>query len=126
MFNGYLLKLDGRVLPLKFIQPSTYSCAPNQTLDEDSYTDADGVLRRNILPHKRTKIEFNTPHIYERNMTELRTFIQKRDKVTVEYFNTSTGLYASGAFYLVDPEFTIAKIDNDIVYEPIRIALIEY
>ena len=126
MFNGYLLKLDGRVLPLKFIQPSTYSCAPNQTLDDDSYRDGDGVLRRNILPHKCTKIEFNTPYMYESNIAELRSFMQKKDKVTVEYFNTGTGLYASGAFYMVDPEFIIAKIDNDILYEPVRIALIEY
>jgi len=129
MLNGYLLKLDGKIFPLNLMQPSTYTCTPNQILDEDSYTDGDGVLRRKILPHKRTKIEFNTPPMLESNTTELRNLLKNKDKVTAEYFNTGTGQYASGAFYIPDVEFIICKLyieKKDILYDSIRIALIEY
>lgn len=126
MFSGHLLKFDGTILPLKFIQPNTYSCKPNQTLDGDTYTDNDGFLRRSVLPHTRTKIDFYTPPIFESEISELRSFMKKKDSIAVEYFNTGTGQYASGTFYMADPEFIINNIDNDIIYDPIRIALVEY
>lgn len=127
MYNGYLLKFDNVTFPLKYIKADTYECTPNQTLDDDSYPDGDGVLNRKILPHTRSKIEFNTPEVSDSDLSIIRTFLINRKRVNITYYNTLTGNYDNGTFYIPEPTFSIYGIINGrIIYKPIRFALIEY
>ena len=127
MFNSYLLKINGVIFPNKFIVPKTYDTTPNQKQDLDSYLDGNGKLNRTILPHLRTKCEFNTPPIKESKCGELRSFFGDTTTINVEYWNPKKGIYESGVFYAPDFTYTIDNLmNNDILYDKIRIALIEY
>lgn len=131
-FEGWLLKINGRLFPEKYIAHGSYSSTPNQQQDEDSNTDSLGGLVRNVLPHTRTKIEWTTPMIHLAGKQEIQTFFPGsggRIEANVEYWNDEDNAYATGVFYLPDIQFKYYDMDpvnKDIRYQPIRIALIEY
>lgn len=124
-FQGHLLKINGTILPTKFIQ--TYKAAPDQQQDKDSYQDITGELHREVLPHTRSKIEFTTPYLWKSAKEELQSFFPYRKEVSVTYWNDERNEYVSGIFYIPDIEFQVYRIvGNDMEYFPIRVALIEY
>lgn len=131
-FEGWLLKINGRLFPEKYIAHGSYSSTPNQQQDEDSYTDSLGELVRNVLPHTRSKIEWTTPMIHLAGKQEMQTFFpggSGRIKANVEYWNDEDNAYTTGVFYLPDVKFDYYDVDpetKDIRYKPIRIGLIEY
>lgn len=124
-FQGYLLKINGKILPSEFTQ--TYKVTPDQKQDKDSYQDITGKVHREVLPHTRSKIEFTTPYIWKNKKEELQSFFSDRVEVSVTYWNDERNEYASGIFYIPDIEFQVYRIvGNDVEYFPIRVALIEY
>jgi len=125
-YQGYLLKVNGVIFPNDLISHGSFSVAPNQRQDLDSYRDSTGYLHRNILPHKVTKIEFTTKLLHEVDKMALESHLQNRDEFTLEYWNNG---YQTGTFYCPDPKFEVYDIDKvskDIRYRPVRIAMIEY
>lgn len=125
-YQGYLLKVNGVIFPNNLIAFGSFSITPSQRQDQDSYRDSTGYLHRNILPHKVTKIEFNTKLLHESNKEELENILQGRDEFTLEYWNSG---YQTGTFYSPDLKFDVYDIDKvsgDIRYKPVRIAMIEY
>lgn len=126
-YQGWLLKFEGRIFPMKFIAHHSYDATPNQIQDEDSYQDGDGKLHRNILPHNRSKIEWNTPFMHLADKQEMQSYFPDRKKMVVEYWNDETNSYTEGEFYVPDIKFTYYDAqETDIRYNPIRIAMIEY
>ena len=122
-------------IPLKYIKVEEYKVTPDMMLDLDSYRQETGVLWRQVLDHKVTKIEFTTPHLYEADVTALLTIIQngytnaKSHREKIRYYNPYTQSYKEATVYVPDIEFNINHIDEDkgtILYNPIRIAFIEY
>jgi hypothetical protein len=126
-FNGYYLKINGTIFPNEFIVVESFVADPEQTLQDDAYTDGDGYLHISDLPHTRTKIEFNTPDKFSEAQNEvLRTYLTDMRNATVEYWNPKRGTYRTGIFYISDISYTIKyQIGDMIYYNPIRIALIE-
>lgn len=126
-FLGYMLKVGDNVFPTKFIALESWDSSPDQRTDQDSYTDGNGELVRNILPHTRTKITFETPdELHLADKIELQSYLN-RDSTTLEYWNDQTNSYVSGNFYIADPTFSIKRItDSDIIYEKIKLEIIEY
>lgn len=129
-FEGWLLKVDGKEFPTDYIAADTYTSTPDQKTDIDDYTDNDGVFHRNVLPAKATKIEFDIKPIrlYDRNIVQ-GLFPSNADSCTVEYWNDLTMSYQTGTFYVPDISFQIYMIykeTKDILYQPTRIAFIEY
>lgn len=126
-FLGYMLKVGDNVFPTKFIALESWDSSPDQRTDQDSYTDGNGTLVRNILPHTRTKISFETPdelHLVDK--IELQSYFN-RDNTTLTYWNDQTNSYIAGNFYIADPTFSIKRIDdNDIIYGKIKLEIIEY
>lgn len=125
-YQGYLLKVNGVIFPNNLIAFGSFSITPNQRQDQDSYRDSTGYLHRNILPHKVTKIEFNTKLLHESDKADLETILQGRDEYVLEYWNSG---YQTGTFYSPDLKFDMYDIDKmsgDIRYKPVRIAMIEY
>ena len=85
------------------------------------------MLHRNILPHKRSKVEFETIRMHLADKTEFQSYFLSRDKMFVKYWNDELNAYATGTFYVPDIAFKIYRIQgNDIEYNSLRIALIEY
>ncbi len=127
-FEGYLIKINGTAFPNSYILMDSYDSSPNQLMDDDSYTDGDGKLHRNVLPHTRSKLEFNTvPKLTLADKMAIQSFIPTRVKLTVKYWNDESNTYKSGEFYVPDITFPIHDITaTDIIYNSTRIAFIEY
>lgn len=126
-FAGYFLKINGTTFPNYLIAIESLIITPDQIMDDDSFIDLTGKLQRSILPHTRSKIEFNTPTLDQASNIELQSFFSNMVTLNVEYFNPKTGAYKTGVFYAPDIDFTINyNIGGNIYYNPIRIALIEY
>lgn len=65
-------------LSYKYIQPNgALTITPNQMQDLDSYVNGDGYLKRKVLKHSRTKIEWNTPYLTYEDKCKLILAIRK-------------------------------------------------
>jgi len=130
-FEGWLLKMNGKVFPNELIALESYKCTPDQIMDLDPYRDGSGELHRNVLPHTATSIEFSTTHLRLRDADRLNGFVTHgiRVKCEIEYWNPNTSSYKAGAFYISDIPYEIVNVDEkrkDILYKPIKITLTEY
>ena len=127
-FKGYLLRNTavGKI-PLSFIKANSYSSSPNQQSDRNTYVDEQGLLHRDVLPHTSTKIEFETVPMNLNQKIQFQKFFPNRTVVELEYWNDETNDYEIGNFYVPTIEFSVYAVwGNDIRYNPIRVAFIEY
>lgn len=133
-FNGILLQIGNSEI-VKFIKQESYKISPAQRQDRDSFINTQGGLNRNVLPHTRSKIEINTIPMDNTKMAELWGIIRANyiseleRKVPLTYYRQDTDDYASGAFYIPDPQFPIKRIDrehNKIFYDSMTLKFIEY
>lgn len=126
-FAGYLLKVNGNIIPMKYIAHKSYRTTPNTIIDLDAYRDADGRMHRSPLPHTVSSIEFNTPYIHLNEKMALQDLLPSRKILAIQYWNDETNTYTSGDFYIPDVTYEIYGVDgNDILYSPIAYKFIEY
>lgn len=126
-FSGYLIKVGSNNIPNRFISLKSYKSTPNRQQDLDSYRDANGYLKRNILPHTATTIQFSTPYLRLADKQALQAFLPSRKKLSLTYWNDETNAYATGDFYIPDVEYAIYSVTaTDIIYMPIAYEFIEY
>lgn len=141
-FEGYLLKFGDQQLENRFIAYENYKVTPDQRLEVEAYRDANGLLHRITAPQTKTKIEFNTRSGINLN-EKIQMFNQinkglvneptsrHQRKYSINYWDDENNIYKSGIFYMPDVEYTIRVIledgiNSNIIYNPIRIAFIEY
>ena len=134
-FNGYLISIGGAGLPYKYISAESYKCHPDQRMESSAKRVSTGVLHRVTCEHTATKIEWETPALWDSDMRALTGIFdanwvnQQERKINVTYYDTWTNQHKTGTFYMPDPEQTILRVDaanHRILYAPMRIALIEY
>lgn len=135
-FEGWILKLGTQVFPHEYIKRSGYKGTPNQRLENDPWSDLKGYLHRDVLPHYRTKIEFETVDDLElaekieiQNIINSAMINKTERKCNITYWNDETNTYVQANVYIPDIEFTVNEIDKRrklMFYSSIRIALIEY
>ena len=127
-FKGYLLRNTAvGKMPLSFIKANSYSSTPNQVSDKNTYTDENGELQRDPLPHTSTKIEFETVPMKLNQKIQFQKYLPSRTVVELEYWNDETNDYEIGKFYVPSITFPVYAVwGNDILYNPIRVAFIEY
>jgi len=126
MYNGYLLKINGTTFPNRLIKVETYKVTPKQKQSIDSYVDGDGYFHQTVLPHRRSKIEFETPHLGVADTLLINAMFAENDtEANIEYYNPQTDTYHTGKAYLPDITYTIEKTEGGIRYLPLRIAIIE-
>lgn len=126
-FLGYLLKIDGKILPNSYI--TEYAITPDQIQDKDSYQDVEGCLHRDILPHSRSKIEFQTPPLSLTEKMDFQSYFPDRKanpEINIEYWNDMRNEYVNGVFYVPDIQFKLQNVMGVLWYKPFRVALIEY
>lgn len=140
MFDKYFVKIirkgDGAEIPIpnKYISITSYISTPHQRQDLDSYQDNLGRLHRNTLTHTRSKLEWNTPPLTEREILELQNIInsgiinEKERKAKIVHYCFDTHTYEKGEFYIPDITFTPLKINpnGEVLMDKIRLAFIEY
>jgi hypothetical protein len=139
MFDTYFVKVirasDNTAIPIpnKFISLTSYVSTPNQRQDLDSYQDNLGKLHRNTLDHTRSKLEWNTPPLFERELLSLQNILNsgtinaKERKLKIIHYCFDTHTYEQGEFYMPDITFTPLLIRNgEVLMDKVRLAFIEY
>ena len=137
-YNGYLIKVGSWTFPLKYLKYETYKISPNQRIDLDSTVTTSGYLWRQVLPHTRTKVEFDMPYMSMADQKEIMTQIRAawaangttlQRECMVTYYDMETDSYKTMNCYMPDIEWKIRNIDNsspyNINYSETRIAFIE-
>lgn len=139
MFDTYFVKVirasDNTAVPIpnKYISLTSYVSTPNQRQDLDSYQDNWGKLHRNTLDHTRSKLEWNTPPLFERELLSLQNILNsgiinaKERKLKIIHYCFDTHTYEQGEFYMPDITFTPLLIRNgEVLMDKVRLAFIEY
>lgn len=129
-FNGsYFVKVGDYEIPLNIMKIESYKSSSN-VQDLDSYRDADGYLHRNVLEHVAHKIEFETTYLTNAQFRALwngiknnMTNVLHRD-CPLRYYDEESDSYKTGSFYM--PGTMEYPHYNKAIYEPVRIAFIEY
>ena len=131
MYADYDVKLGNDILPREFIKHDSLQVTLN-TLDVDSYRNANGTLVKNTVANK-VKVEFETPYLYMSKKNELMNLISshyinaldRRFYVTV--YVDELDDYKTVLCYLVDPVFKKQQNSpSGIIYQPTRIAFVEF
>ena len=87
------------------------------------------------MSHKATKIEFETPHMTNKEVAALNTLLALhmtdalQRNITIEYYDEESDTYKEANCYMPDIQYKIDHVDNTnniIYYKPIRYAFIEY
>lgn len=139
MFDTYFVKVirasDNTAVPIpnKYISLTSYVSTPNQRQDLDSYQDSLGKLHRNTLEHTRSKLEWNTPPLFERELLSLQNILNsgiinlRERKLKIIHYCFDTHTYEQGEFYMPDITFTPLLIRNgEVLMDKVRLAFIEY
>lgn len=140
MFDKYFVKVVNAStgaetpIPNKFISLSSYVSTPHQRQDLDSFQDNEGRLHRNTLTHTRSKLEWNTPPLRERELKQLQDILNsgiinsKERKLKIIHYCFDTHTYEKSVFYMPDITFTPMKImpNGEVLLNKVRVAFIEY
>ena len=122
----------------RYIAADQLNITPGRAQDLDSYVNANGHLKRNVLKHMRDGIAFSTPDLEYRDMQRLmhifRMGMQQPDciglpekKIRVRYFNEWTDDYDHGFFYVPDVQFQYGGTYKGYpMYLPVSMEFIEY
>lgn len=132
-FQGWMLKFGSKVLSNKFLAYNDYTATPNQRTEVEAYRDLNNLLHRSTSPNFKTKIDFNTRPMWLPDKVEMQSVFasglidRAQRKYNVTYWDDEQNTYKSGVFYMPDIEYKpIRVVGNNILYNKIRIALIEY
>lgn len=132
MFNNYFIKLSNTEIPINYMRVGSYQCT-YETLDLDSFRDANGLLHRTALPSRKVKVEFETPYLYANEMQNLLSLIRNNftdaneQKVSLNAYLPETDDYVTQDAYLVNITFKIEQNSpNGYIYAPTRICFIGY
>lgn len=131
-FDNYLIMVGSYTIPNKYIKYDSWS-STYETLDFDSYRDANGLLHRNALADRKLKVEFSTPYMRKSDWDALMTgirgqFISSTEQsANVKAYIDEIGDYVTQKCYLVNVNPKIAQNSpTGIIYQPTRICFIAY
>lgn len=138
MFEGWLIKFGGVILPNKFILADGWNSTPNQRIDIKAYRDANVLLHRETSKNYKTSLRLNIGgmNLKEREaldrvigLATLETNNRNQRKLSVTYWNDEELAYKHAQMYMTDTEYSIHTVDEtdcDIEYNSFTIELIEY
>ena len=110
-YNAAQSEYTYQKLSYKYIQPNgNLTMTPSQMQDIDSYVNGNGYLKRKVLKHHRTKIEWNTPYLTYEDKCKLIKAIRTGYKqgegsyesrtIHARYYNDWEDDYSTGKFYM--------------------------
>lgn len=134
-FAGYHIKVGSYTVPEKCIKVGSWNTT-YETLDFDSYRDANGLLHRNALANRKMKVEFETPYMYKSDFDNLLLGIrgqfvteqqQREQCANIEAYIDEIATYVTQKCYLVNVN---PKVEQNsplgVIYQPCRICFIAY
>ena len=131
-YSNFLIEVGTYVIPNKFIKADSWQ-STYETVDFDSYRDANAYLHRNALADRKIKVEFETPYMYKKDFDTLMFNIRNQYVSAVEQSANITayvdeiGDYVTQKCYLVNVNPKVAQNSPlGIIYQPTRIAWIGY
>jgi hypothetical protein len=131
-YSNFLIEVGTYVIPNKFIKADSWQ-STYETVDFDSYRDANAYLHRNALADRKIKVEFETPYMYKKDFDTLMLNIRNQYVSAVEQSANITayvdeiGDYVTQKCYLVNVNPKVAQNSPlGIIYQPTRIAWIGY
>ena len=131
-YSNFLIEVGTYVIPDKYLKYDSWQ-STYETVDFDSYRDANGYLHRNALADRKIKVEFETPYMYKSDWDELMTNIRSQYVSSVEQSANITayideiGDYVTQKCYLVNVNPKVAQNSPlGIIYQPTRICWIGY
>lgn len=133
-FNGTLIAVGSEPTPIpyKYIKVMKCDITPDQRMELSAKHVSTGELYRKTAPHTSTKIEFETPHLYNNDVAALISLITSnfidilQREISVTYFDPETNSHKTGTFYVPAIKYSVDHIEGTrILYQPIRIAFIE-
>lgn len=135
-FMGYLIKVGNKEIPTQYIAESSYYATPFQRQDLDSYRDNTGVLHRDVVDNRPSKVEFKTMEgLSEEEITAIWSIFEsnftsgKEMKAEIEFYDPLTGMYGTESMYLKNPKVQIDYIDretNVVYYKSVQFTLTGY
>lgn len=138
MFEGWLIKFGGIILPNSFILADGWNSVPNQRVEINAYRDANILLHRETSSNYKTSLQLT---IRGMNLKERKAFdaviglatlgINDRNqrKLSVTYWNDEELAYKHAEMYMSDTEYSIHTVDEvrlDIDYNEFTMKLTEY
>lgn len=114
------------------------SITPGRAQDLDSYVNANGYLKRNVLKHMRDGVSVNTKYMSYAEMRRFVSLLKKamkqpkcaelpEKKVRLAYFNEWTDDYDHGFFYIPDVTWQYGgTYKGEPHYQPVTLEFIEY
>lgn len=131
-FQNYHLAVGGVTIPEKYIKYDSLQTT-YETVDLDSYRDANGNLHRNALSGRKLKVEFETPYLFHSDMVALMTLISDNyisateQSVSLTAYVDEIDDYVTQTCYLVNTTFKKAQNSPlGYIYQPTRIVFIGY
>lgn len=131
-YNNYLLKVGTYTVSNSSIKFDSWK-STYETLDFDSYRDANGDLHRNALANRKLKVEFSTPYMLKSDFDSLMTAIRNQfisateQSANVTAYIDEIGDYVTQKCYLVNVSPEIAQNSPlGHIYKPCRICFIAY
>lgn len=133
-YRGYLLKFGSSILPNDYLAYGNYKCTPYQRTEIETYRDdyTQELFRLTSLGLK-TKIDAQIRRMWLKDKIKVQNLLKSglvdklQRKYEVEYWNDEDNDYITGYFYIPDTTFSILWAPrNDLLYDFLRLALIEY
>lgn len=131
-FNNFLIEVGTYIIPNNFIKADSWQ-STYETVDFDSFRDANAYLHRNALADRKIKVEFETPYMYKKDFDTLMANIKAQYVSSVEQSAYITAYideiadYVTQKCYLVNVTPKVAQNSPlGIIYQPTRICWIGY
>lgn len=132
MYSGFLIKVGDYEIPLVYMNAKSYK-STYETLDMDSYRDADGRLQRSALSHKVPTTEVQMKALTSDFAGALlegikNSYINANEKkVLGTVWVPELNDYVTDYMYIPTLDFTISTVDaTKVYYEPFTLKLIGY
>jgi len=123
MYQGYRIKVNGTIISDFMIKRGSYNSMPKSRVLA-SYYDAAGNPHEELSPVKKMEINFTIrEHDMEEHLAIMSAFPERN--VFVEYWNDTTGAYATGVFRVEDMKTPHKHAAGGIRYGEILVKLKE-
>ena len=126
MYQGYRIKINGKILDNQMIVRGSYSSQPKQRVIAEYY-DQLGVRHEELSPRTTVTISFTICEHDLKEHEEIMKFLEVENHVEVEYWDDKKMAYALGDFKIENYKFDHKNaFKNDIRYKDTPITLREY